>query len=123
MYFPLKFDHDLWFLKYFVAFLSTYLRPGLKGAIYLDQCSLIRRRLCEEVGGVPAIDLMEDVEFSKKLRGIGLKPKLIKDVNVVTSAHRFLKNGIYTQHWRNMYIKTAYWRAWKSVDELNKMYK
>lgn len=123
MFFPLKFDCDHWLLKYFVAPLSTYLRPGLKGAIYWDQCNLIRRELCEEVGRVPVMDLMEDTEFSRRLHGTGLKPKLIKDVGVVTSAHRFVKNGIYTQYWRNMYIKTAHWRGWKSVDELNELYK
>lgn len=123
MYFYLKFDYEHWFLKSFVGFLSTYLRPGLGGAIYWDQCNLVRREFMDKVGGVPILDIMEDVEFSRNLRKIGLKPKLISFVNVTTSAHRFLKNGIYAQHWRNMYIKTAHWLGWKSVAELKDMYK
>ncbi len=122
-YFPLSFDYQHWFLKWVVAFLSTYLRPGLGGAIYLDQCNLVQSKYVKEVGGFPEMDLMEDVEFSKKLRALGLKPVLDKSVKVVTSAHRFLKNGIYTQHWRNMYIKTTYWLGLKSVDELSEIYK
>lgn len=122
-YFFLKFDHKHWFLKWVVAFLSTYLRPGLGGAIYLDQCNLVRVDFVNKVGGFPEIDLMEDVEFSKSLRKIGLKPRLIEGVEVETSAHRFLKNGIYKQHWRNMYIKTAYRLGWRNIDELNEIYK
>jgi glycosyltransferase involved in cell wall biosynthesis len=122
-FFFLRFDHKHWFLKWVVALLSTYLRPGLGGAVYLDQCNLVRSEFVKQVGGFPELDLMEDVEFSKRLRKIGLKPSLIDGVEVETSAYRFLKNGIYRQHWRNMYIKTAYWLGWKTVEELEEMYK
>jgi len=68
------------------------IRSCLTGISTGDQCQFVRRSVFEEMGGFPEQALMEDVEFSKRLKGYG---KLICLKNkVVTSSRRWEKYGI-----------------------------
>jgi hypothetical protein len=64
------------------------------------------RRIFEQVGGFPELPLMEDVEIQKILRRIGRFVKIRHPV--VTSARRFLLNGIIRQQLLNTGLVLLY---------------
>lgn len=53
-----------------VCFLSN-LRARWGGVYFGDQAIFVRRRVFEEVGGFPEIDIMEDWALSRRLSGMG----------------------------------------------------
>ena len=59
--------------------------------LYGDQSLFVRRDIFQSLGGFATIPLMEDVEFSKKLRKAG--KTVILDPPVESSARRHLRKG------------------------------
>jgi len=71
-----------------------------------DQGMFVERRLFDEVGGFPAIALMEDVALSATLRRHG-RPLCLAQ-NIIASSRRWEKHGIWhtiTLMWR---LRLAY---------------
>ncbi|MFK7767818.1 MAG: TIGR04283 family arsenosugar biosynthesis glycosyltransferase [Mariniblastus sp.] len=94
-------------------------RVKWQGLIYGDQAMFIRRRVFEEVGGFPDIELMEDFELARRLRRIG-KPKLL-DGPTFVDARRWEKTGPVRQTIRNWFLSAAY-RCGASPEWLAKRY-
>lgn len=67
-------------------------RSCLTGIATGDQSLFVSKMLYNDVGGMPAIGLMEDIEFSKRLLKF-CKPACLKSI-VITSSKRWEKNGI-----------------------------
>jgi rSAM/selenodomain-associated transferase 2 len=63
------------------------------GTLYGDQSIFVRREIFEKLGGFAKIPLMEDVEFSRRLRGMGKIAVL--DPPVASSARRHLRKGAW----------------------------
>jgi rSAM/selenodomain-associated transferase 2 len=63
------------------------------GTLYGDQSIFVRRDVFLKLGGFAKIPLMEDVEFSKRLRGAGKVAVL--DPPVRSSARRHLRKGAW----------------------------
>ena len=68
------------------------LRSRLTGICTGDQAIFVKRAAFEEIGGLPEIALMEDIEASKCLKKL-TSPYVIHS-RVHTSARRWLKGGI-----------------------------
>jgi hypothetical protein len=68
------------------------LRSKLTGICTGDQAVFIRRPVFEEIGGLPAIPLMEDVVLSKRLKKVSA-PYVIGSL-VHTSARRWEEGGV-----------------------------
>jgi len=68
------------------------LRSRLGGIATGDQAMFVRRSAFEEIGGFPAIELMEDIALSKRLKR--LSPPLCLRQRVITSSRRWEQNGI-----------------------------
>jgi rSAM/selenodomain-associated transferase 2 len=68
------------------------LRSRATGIATGDQAIFVTRAAFEACGGVPAIALMEDIAFSKRLRRLGA-PICLRD-QVSTSSRRWQKHGI-----------------------------
>jgi rSAM/selenodomain-associated transferase 2 len=100
--FSLSFDHPDPFLKLF-AKLSQINHILFT---YGDQGFFIDRRTFEHLGGYEEMPLMEDVEIQQRLRKIGRFVKL--NTPVVTSARRFLSNGIVRQQLLNTALVLLY---------------
>jgi hypothetical protein len=58
-----------------------------------DQVIFVRRRVFHEIGGYPDLALMEDIEFSRKLKRAGKIACLHEWV--VTSARRWQQDGVF----------------------------
>lgn len=68
------------------------LRSCITGIATGDQAIFVRRDTFETIDGYPELPLMEDIELSKRLRGIGW-PACVKQ-KVITSSRRWRQNGI-----------------------------
>lgn len=67
-------------------------RSCLTGIATGDQAIFVSKVLYNDVGGIPEIDLMEDIEFSKHLKKLS-QPICLK-CPVITSSKRWEQNGI-----------------------------
>lgn len=72
-----------------------------------DQCQFIRRRAFERMGGFPEQPLMEDVEFSKRLKRAGRIACLRE--KVTTSSRRWEQNGILKTVLLMWKLRLSYW--------------
>jgi rSAM/selenodomain-associated transferase 2 len=67
-------------------------RRSLGGSYTGDQCIFVRRSVFWQLGGYPALELMEDVELSHTMRRAG--PVRLIPTPVVTSARRHRRCGL-----------------------------
>lgn len=102
--FRVKFDHPGLF--FFLTALGSNLRAALAGAYFGDQAIFVRKETFFRIGGFPSIDLMEDWEFSRKLRQAG-KTVLLPGP-VTTSARRWLIHGKWRTAWLMQRLKLLY---------------
>ena len=63
------------------------------GTLYGDQSIFVRREVFQRLGGFAKIPLMEDVEFSRRLRAAGKIAVL--DPPVASSGRRHLRKGAW----------------------------
>ncbi len=92
-----KFDdhhpHLRW-LESMARFLTRY-----GGTLYGDQTIFVRREIFRTLGGFAKIPLMEDIEFSRRLRAAGQIAVL--DPPVRTSARRHMRKGAWRTTMQN----------------------
>lgn len=79
-----------------------------RGYSYGDQAQFFRRAMLDQVGGVPALPLMEDVELARRLRLLG-RP-IYLNLPVVVSARRYDRLGWPRVMWMNWRLRTEYHR-------------
>jgi rSAM/selenodomain-associated transferase 2 len=73
-----------------------------------DQALFVRREVFERIGGFPDQPLMEDIELSRRLRGIG-RPACLR-ARVTTSGRRWETRGV----WRTIVLMWRLrWRYWR----------
>ncbi|MDQ6969040.1 MAG: TIGR04283 family arsenosugar biosynthesis glycosyltransferase [Mariprofundus sp.] len=72
-----------------------------------DQVQFVRRHVFESMGGFAAMPLLEDVEFSKRLKREGRVACLPQQV--MTSSRRWEKHGIASTVWLMWKIRWLYW--------------
>jgi rSAM/selenodomain-associated transferase 2 len=84
-----------------------------------DQCLFMRRKILEEIGGVPDVALMEEFELCWRLRRIGRLA--LAPATVSTSARRFRKLGVLRTYWRMWWVTTL-WRLGVSPAKLRAIY-
>lgn len=76
------------------------------GTIYGDQSIFARRAVFEQLGGFAEIPLMEDVEFSRRLRGAG--KTVVLDPMIASSARNHEHRGPWRASLRNAAIIVLY---------------
>ncbi|MEX0944004.1 MAG: TIGR04283 family arsenosugar biosynthesis glycosyltransferase [Pseudomonadales bacterium] len=81
-------------------------RSRLTGICTGDQAIFVRKPVFEEAGGFADIALMEDIEFSQRMKR--RSPPFCSRARVVTSSRRWKKRGIYTTMWLMWYLRLAY---------------
>ncbi|MCG6149953.1 hypothetical protein EHQ96_13210 [Leptospira levettii] len=98
-----QFDRQHIFLRW-ISWYSNFIRVRWKGIVYLDHCIFFSRELW--TSDLTIQYLFEDTELSQKFKKIQ-KPILLPHVSL-TSAHRFLKHGIFSQMVMNLLLKIGY---------------
>jgi len=86
------------------------LRSRLSGVSTGDQTMFVRRSVFEQMGGFADIPLMEDIEFSRRLKRLGTIVAL-RD-KVTTSFRRWEKHGPLRTIVRMWTIRLLYWLGW-----------
>lgn len=89
--FRLRFDDDRPALRIIEAFVAF--RVWLLGLPYGDQALFVRRRILEEMGGIPQVPLMEDLDVVAAMRARGRVVAL--PVPAITSARRYVDQGVW----------------------------
>lgn len=69
------------------------------GTLFGDQSLFVRREVFERMGGYRPFPLMEDVDFSKRLRNEGRR--IVLDPPIATSARHHMKRGSWRTSLRN----------------------
>ena len=95
-------------------------RSRLSSIVTGDQAVFIRRDLFEKLGCFPVQALMEDIEFSKRLKGT-CKPIALR-AKVHTSGRRWEQKGIWRTIFLMWSLRFAYWRG-ASAAELASKYR
>lgn len=89
--FKLKFDNNSFSLK-FISTL-TNIRGKIMNIAFGDRGVFIKRDLFFSLGGFTEMPIMEDYDFSYKVSSANKRFKVL-DLQIITSARRFKKNGI-----------------------------
>lgn len=88
--FDIRFDQPRVAFRMIAAFMNA--RSRLTGIFTGDQAIFARREPFEGLGGYPEIPLMEDVEFTRRLKRTG--PVACLRLRVTTSARRWEREGV-----------------------------
>ncbi len=102
--FRLGIDTDRWALRLLIALANW--RTRITGIPYGDQGIFVRCSLFKALGGFPNQPLMEDLEFSRRLKRAGrvvILPETIR-----TSSRRWDHEGIGTNTFRNQMLVLFY---------------
>jgi rSAM/selenodomain-associated transferase 2 len=84
-------------------------RSRLTGVATGDQCIFVRKPFFQTLGGFARIQLMEDVDFSKRAKKVA-PPKCLS-AKVTTSARRWQKNGIVKTVLLMWQLRFDFWRG------------
>lgn len=93
--------------KFFLNVYARFTRINHTLFTYGDQCLFVRSNVFKEIGGFKDIPIMEDVEIQKRIRHIGKFVKI--RTPVVTSARRYMENGIVLQQIINTILVLLYY--------------
>jgi len=86
------------------------LRSRWSGISTGDQTMFVRRSVFEELGGFANIPLMEDIEFSGRLKRVGTIAPL--RAKVITSFRRWEQHGPLRTIVRMWILRAWYWLGW-----------
>ncbi|MGP0592637.1 TIGR04283 family arsenosugar biosynthesis glycosyltransferase [Nitrospira sp. T9] len=86
------------------------LRSRWSGIFTGDQAMFVRRSVFKELGGFANIPLMEDIEFSRRMKRVGTIASL--RAKVITSFRRWEQQGPLRTIVRMWTLRTWYWLGW-----------
>lgn len=95
-------------------------RSCITGIVTGDQAIFMSKMLYYDIGGMPQIELMEDIELSKRLNK-WTKPVCLKAF-VITSSRRWEKNGILSTLFFMWNMRLQYFFGASPKDLCNKYY-
>ena len=101
------------------GFMSN-LRVTLRRIIFADQGIIIQKELFEKMGGMPKMPLMEDYEFSLRMRKKKI-PIVRVSSSILVSARRFQKYGMLWTMWQMQKFQLRY-RLGGDVEKIAKEY-
>jgi len=107
------------FMLTVVGYLMNW-RSCLSGIATGDQAMFVRRDVFRRLHGFPEQPLMEDVEFSKRLKTVS-RPACIKQC-ASTSGRRWETRGVWRTIFLMWRLRWAYWRGTDAV-QLARLYR
>ena len=102
---------------------NTYLsnRRAGKGIAFGDQGIWVKKTVFEEMGGFPDLPIMEDYEFSLRMKNRGL-PICQLEGTIITSGRRYEKKYPLLTMWQMFYLRCLY-RKGVDIQEIARRYK
>jgi rSAM/selenodomain-associated transferase 2 len=116
--FHIGFDYDGPFMG-----CNTYLsnRRARKGIAFGDQGIWVQKELFEEMGGFPDLPIMEDYEFSRRMKENRI-PICQLPGRIITSGRRYEKKFPLLTMWQMFYLRCLYRRG-VDIQEIARRYK
>lgn len=102
--FSLAIESDHWFLR-LISILAT-LRARYLHLVYGDQAIFVRSSTFRSLGGFSSLPICEDLDFFRRLRKQG--PVILLEEKALTSARRWLADGIFFTSLRNLTIAALF---------------
>lgn len=115
----LKFDNEIIWMK--ICGYMSNLRVKLRKIAFGDQGIFIKKELFEEIGGMPDLPIMEDLELSLRLKRNKYYFKQI-DSYIITSSRRFLDKGIFKTMAQMQKLQLQY-LCGRDINKINKEYR
>jgi rSAM/selenodomain-associated transferase 2 len=115
--FTLSLDEEGLIYRLFALF--ARLRMRLTGRMAGDEGIFVRREIFARMGGFAEIALMEDWDFSRRLRSYGRVKQL--PLKITSSARRWKKWGIWRTFWLMRKLRLLYFLK-VSPEELGRLY-
>lgn len=112
------YDTENLFMRYIA--LTSNLRGSVAKLFFGDQGIFVKRDEFWSIGGFPEIAIMEDFEFSLRIKKLGRIKRL--KMKIGTSSRRFTSGGIFKTFLLMQKMKVLY-MAGVSPEKLNKMYR
>ena len=107
-------------LLYRIIEITADMRGKYQKIFYGDSGIYVRQVDFQRIGGFPDVPILEEMGFSKALRGLG-KTKMVKP-HIHISARRWEKNGIVRTTAKNWFITVLYFMGF-SLERLTKLYR
>lgn len=85
-------------------------RVALFGLPYGDQALFVRRSVLEQMGGLPIVAMMEDLDLVRAIKRAGRLR--IVDGRATTSARRYVETGALRTVWRHQLALIGWWLGW-----------
>ena len=100
---------------------NTYLsnRRARKGIAFGDQGIWVRREIFQKKEGFPPLPIMEDYEFSRRMKGIPIRQL---PGRIITSGRRYEKKCPLITMWQMFYLRCLY-RWGVDIQEIARRYK
>ena len=116
--FHIGFDYDGPFMG-----CNTYFsnRRAKKGIAFGDQGIWVRKDVFESVGGFPNLPIMEDYEFSRRMKAAKI-PICQLPGKIITSGRRYEKKCPLITMWQMFYLRCLY-RSGMDIQEIARRYK
>ena len=116
--FHIGFDYDGPFMG-----CNTYFsnRRARKGIAFGDQGIWVKKDVFEEMGGFPDLPIMEDYEFSRRMKAAKI-PIAQLPGRIVTSGRRYEKKFPLITMWQMFYLRCLY-RSGVDIQEIARRYK
>ncbi len=102
-----------------IAFAMNW-RSRLTGIATGDQALFMTRQAFDRAGGFPDQPLMEDIEMSRRLKGLSAPACL--EQRVISSGRRWEEAGTWATIWLMWRLRFRYWRG-ESADSLAREYR
>lgn len=115
----LEFDEDIIWMK--ICGIMSNLRVKFRKIAFGDQGIFIRKDLFEEIGKMPVLPIMEDLELSLRLKRKKYYIKQI-DSKIITSARRFTDKGIFRTMYQMQKLQLQY-LCGRDINKINKEYR
>lgn len=115
----LKFDSETVWMK--ICSYMSNLRVKLRKIAFGDQGIFITKELFEKMGGMPSLPIMEDLEFSLRLKRKKYYFKQI-DSYIITSSRRFLNKGIFKTMAQMQKLQLQYLLG-RNIDDIYREYR
>ena len=100
---------------------NSNLRAKLWHIAFGDQGMFVTRTLFQKAGGFPGLPIMEDYEFSRRMKKAGL-PLRVLPGRIVTSGRRYRTNHPLLTMWHMFYLRCLY-RAGVDAGEIARRYR
>lgn len=92
-----------------------------RGIAFGDQGIWVERALFFDLGGFPALPIMEDYEFSRRMKSRGIPICPLRG-RIITSARRYEREFPLKTMWRMFYLRHLYRRG-VDIDEIARRYR